>query len=270
MSEFSEYLNWHDSCRQNNLNNFNYQTLKKQLTNARKHGIISIVKKNKGANKVPNQNIYCVFDTETIGLNEKLIYDLGMVIIAKKGDALYKARWIIDEVFNMPNLSKKAYYGEKINTFYKNATTTPFKQARQEFRQIMEDYKVNTITAYNLQFDMSAIRQSSDFVGLNGKFLHYAVDYFDLWNASCNSFFQQKYFQKLAVEKNWLTNKGNFRTSAEIAYRYITGEHDFIESHTALEDAEIESIILQEICRQKKGYQKNQIIHMPWRKVQVA
>ena len=34
-------------------------------------------------------------------------------------------------------------------------------------------------------------------------------------------------------------------TTAEILYRYISGNNDFIEAHTALKDAEIEAEILE-------------------------
>jgi len=214
------------------------------------------------------KNIYCVFDTETIGVDKKWVYDLGMVITAKTGRQLYKKRWIIEEIINIPNIEEIAFYGEKIRTFYKKEQAVKFALAREEFRDIMEYFKVNVITAYNLKFDMSAIKQTLAYTKIGNKFLNNPVDYFDLWNASCNSIFQQSLFKKIAEQQNWLTEKGNFITTAEIAYRYITGNYNFIESHTALEDAVIESKILQDVCRQKKGYQKNQIIHMPWRKVQ--
>ena len=214
------------------------------------------------------QNIYCVFDTETLGLQKKWIYDLGMVIIAKKGYSLYEKRWTIDEVMNIPNIAEIAYYGEKVRTFYKNIQPVKFAHAREEFRQIMHYFKVNTIVAYNLQFDMSAIKQTLDFTGIGNKFLNYSVDYFDLWNASCNSFFQHKLYKQIAVQQDWFTKNENFLTNAEVAYRYISGNFNFVESHTALEDARIEAQILQYVCRQKKGYQKNQIIHHPWKKAQ--
>jgi DNA polymerase III epsilon subunit-like protein len=214
------------------------------------------------------KNIYCVFDTETIGVDKKWIYDLGMVIIAKTGKPLYEKRWIIKEVMNIPNITEIAFYGDKIKTFYQNMEMVTFAKAREDFRDIMKYFEVNTITAYNLQFDMGAIMQTLEFTEIGEKFLNSPVDYFDLWNASCNSIFQQKQFKSIAQKQEWLTDKGNYRTSAEIAYRFITKNYNFIESHTALEDASIEAKILQEVCRQKKGYQKNQIIHMPWRKAQ--
>jgi DNA polymerase III epsilon subunit-like protein len=214
------------------------------------------------------KNIYCVFDTETLGIDKKWIYDLGMVIIAKTGKPLFAKRWIIKEVMNIPNISEIAFYGNKMETFYKGKEMVTFAKAREDFRDIMKYFTVNVITAYNLQFDMSAITQTLEMAEIGSKFLNYPVEYFDLWNASCNSIFQQKQFKEIAKKQDWLTNKGNYRTSAEIAYRFITKNYNFIESHTALEDATIEAKILQEVCRQKKGMQKNTIIPMPWKKAQ--
>ena len=216
------------------------------------------------------KNIYCVFDTETIGIDKKWIYDLGCVIMDKKGNIYHAERWIIDEVINLPNIEQMAYYGQKIKTFYKNMKTVPFFEAKQDFNNILINYEVNTICAYNLFFDMSAIRQTLQLTNIKGKFLTKNYNYFDIWNACCDSVFQQKTFRIVAQNEGWVSPAGNYRTNAEVAYRYITGNYNFIESHTALEDSYIEGVILQDILRQKKKIVKNQIIAHPWKKVQVA
>ncbi len=217
-------------------------------------------------------NIYGVFDTETIGLKEKFTYDLGLVIIGKRGAPLFKKRWIIAEVMNIPNITKKAFYGEKIATsnIYKYSKSVSFAQARFEFRELLDRFDVNMLTAYNLNFDKGALTDTLEFTGLNGKFLHKAISYFDLWNACCNSFFKQKQYQNMAIEHDWISPAGNFRTNAEVAYRFITKNPSFVEEHTALEDAVIEAEILQEVLRQKKKREINSIIWHPWRKAQVA
>ena len=43
-----------------------------------------------------------------------------------------------------------------------------------------------------------------------------------------------------------------FKTTAESTYRYLSRNSDFIESHTALDDAWIESLILQKLLRKGK------------------
>ncbi len=214
------------------------------------------------------KKIYCIFDTETIGLEKKYIYDLGMVITRKRENPMYKKRWIIKETMEVPSIERIAYYGDKISTFYQGMERISFSKARTEFNQIMEFFQVDVITAYNLQFDISALSQTMKWLSLGNKFLNRKIEYFDLWDASCSSFFQQKQFKEIAIRENWLSNAGNFRTSAEIAYRFITRNYQFIESHTALEDASIETKILQEVFRQKKGVNWNKLVGHPWRKVQ--
>jgi hypothetical protein len=56
-----------------------------------------------------------------------------------------------------------------------------------------------------------------------------------------------------------------FKTSAEIAYRYLAKEINFIEAHTALNDAEIESFILLKAL--KKGKVEPILEFMPCRKL---
>lgn len=214
------------------------------------------------------KKVYGVFDTETIGIDNKWIYDLGLVVIEKTGKILYKKRWIIKEVIEIPNIEKIAFYGSKIPLFYKGLPVVPFKQAKEEFNQILEEMEVTTITAYNLQFDMGAIKDTLQFTNTGKKFLKKSYEYFDLWNATCDSIFQQKRFKRVAIEENWLTEKGNIRSSAEIAYMYITGNYQFMEEHTALEDSEIEAEILQKVLKQKKKITRNTIISNPWRKIQ--
>lgn len=213
------------------------------------------------------KKVYCVFDTETIGVSKKWVYDLGMVIVEKTGRPLAMWRWRIKEILEIPGIEKIAYYGEKIPAFYSGLPVVTFAQAKKEFNEILEKMEVTTITAYNLQFDMSAIKQTLEQTNSGRNFLEKPYEYFDLWNASCDSLFQQKRFKRIAIEQNWLTEKGNIRTSAEIAYRYITGNYQFMETHTALEDAEIEARILQEVLRQKKRIIRNKLVAHPWRKV---
>ena len=214
------------------------------------------------------KKVYGVFDTETIGVSKKWIYDLGLVVVEKTGNPLAMRRWRIKETLEIPGIEKKAYYGAKIPVFYSGLPMVTFATAKAEFNQMLEKMGVTTITAYNLQFDMMALRATLDFTGDSREFLNLPYEYFDLWNAACDSFFQQANFRRTAIKEEWVSEAGNFRTNAEIAYRYRTGNFQFMETHTALEDAEVEAVILQEVLRQKKKIIRNELVANPWRKVQ--
>ena len=45
-------------------------------------------------------------------------------------------------------------------------------------------------------------------------------------------------------QNGYITKNNQCRFSAEVLYKYITGNDDFIESHTGLEDVMIEKDIL--------------------------
>lgn len=215
------------------------------------------------------RKVYGVFDTETVGVDRKWIYDLGLVVVEKTGKPIHRQRWIIDEVINLPNIQTMAYYGWKIKTFYQNMEVVKFARAQAEFNRVIEQFGIDTLVAYNMAFDIAALKSTLEFTGSRRKkFLEKKLEYFDLWNAACDSFFQQKRFPAIAVANNWVSEAGNYRTNAEVAYRFITGKHEFIETHTALEDAEIEAVILQEILRQKKRIIRNEMVSHPWKKVQ--
>ena len=51
-------------------------------------------------------------------------------------------------------------------------------------------------------------------------------------------------YKTFCEKNNRFTDTGNYSTTAETVFQYVTGEVDFEEAHTALSDAEIETEIL--------------------------
>lgn len=65
---------------------------------------------------------------------------------------------------------------------------------------------------------------------------------FCLWGMSCAELLNCDEYRSLCVEHEWKTESGKyFKTSAETTFRFISGNNEFIEAHTAVEDAIIES-----------------------------
>jgi hypothetical protein len=59
------------------------------------------------------------------------------------------------------------------------------------------------------------------------------------------------------VENGYYTDKGNCRMTAEVCYRFISGNNEFIEEHTALADTEIEAEILRACWATHKKFTRN-------------
>ena len=55
-------------------------------------------------------------------------------------------------------------------------------------------------------------------------------------------------FQNFCEEFGYFTESGNYSTTAETLYRYISGNTEFVEEHTALADSLIECDILAHCC----------------------
>lgn len=76
---------------------------------------------------------------------------------------------------------------------------------------------------------------------------------FDLWGMACEHLINTQTYKKHCIEQMaWGASGMFFKTSAEQTFREITKDFAFVESHTALEDAQIESQILIK-CLKKKA-----------------
>lgn len=73
---------------------------------------------------------------------------------------------------------------------------------------------------------------------------------FDVWNMACEVILNNDEYRNFCKENNYFSESGKYyKTSAEIAYRYAANSSDFIEAHTSLDDAEIESFLFAEAIR---------------------
>lgn len=211
-----------------------------------------------------------VIDTETVGdTKHPNVYDLGVTITDKKGNIYHQANWIVKEIFQQKERMQSAYYSNKLPKYYKmlesgQAIEKEWLSIREEFNQIMEDYNVSVISAYNLKFDINAMACTHKDLGNKGKFLIKNFEIWDIWGMATQTILRQKTFQKIAIRENWKTAKGNVLTNAEVAYRYITNKLGFIESHTALHDTEIETQIMVKCLRQHKKMKKG-LLENPWK-----
>ena len=67
---------------------------------------------------------------------------------------------------------------------------------------------------------------------------------------------KQPTYQKWCAKNNFLTKNGKPRATAEILYRYISGDVNFKEDHTGLEDVLIEIAITCKCIAQHKPMRK--------------
>lgn len=213
-------------------------------------------------------------DTETcngilvddkLDLTQSLVYDIGWQVTDKKGRVYQKRSYIVKEIFfGMADLMQSAYYANKIPMYKEQIKSgqrivKPFLSIWKQFREDCKTYGVSAIFAHNARFDVNALNNTIRYISCSKfrYFFPYGIDIWDTLKMS-NVIAQQKGYQKYCLANGFMTKhkKPRVRQTAEILYRYISGQIDFEECHTGLEDVEIETKILAHCFRQHKPMNK--------------
>ena len=215
-------------------------------------------------------------DTETAGqINKPLVYDFGAQVIDTAGNVYEEASFVIYETYvGQKELMKSAYYADKLPQYENglrrkvNWKMVKMLTAFRIVRDWMEDYGITEVMAYNTAFDRKALDNTLRNFTNYRFFFPYGTIYLDVWNAACSTLYQRKSFFKMAYLQGWQSEKGNVRTNAEVGYAYITGQTDFEERHTALEDVKIETQIFFRCLKARVKPEDKLMVYNPWRKPQ--
>lgn len=213
-----------------------------------------------------------VIDTETAperkGLEQNeladnsLVYDFGFCVLdSKTGIVSARGSFVVSDTFNNSNLMNSAYYANKLPQYREgigfddNAQwkMVSFEALYHYVRSVVKAYNVKAYAAFNLKFDRTVLNHTTKVYsnGFARYFFPYGLKEIDIWDyASCIT--GTKKYVRYCIEHSFMTDKGNPKTSAEVVYRYIKNHNDFIEAHTALNDAEIESEIYMTAKRMHK------------------
>lgn len=211
------------------------------------------------------KNYYIVFDTETAnGFDDPMVYDIGGAVVDKKGNVYETFSFVIYEVFcNMNDLMQSAYYANKI-PMYKEQITKGERQivryatAKKAIRELASKYNVKAMIAHNARFDYRATTQTQRYLTKSKYryFLPYGIELWDTMRMANDTICKQKMYRNWCIENGYMTKNGQVRKTAEILYRYISGQRDFEEEHTGLADVMIEKEIFAHCIRQHKAMRK--------------
>ena len=206
----------------------------------------------KKGSKKKLRNYVIVIDTETANdVSQPLPYDFGWAIVdLEKGEIVRKFSYVCAEIFLDRELMESAYYAEKIPDYWKDIQSKKriikrFVNIRKEFWNCLKEYHVKDIYAYNMGFDKRASNNDTRYITKSfiRWFFPYSVNFHCIWHMACTSILNTENYVNFAKENNFVSECGNIQTTAECAYRYLTNTPDFEESHTGLEDVEIETEI---------------------------
>lgn len=215
---------------------------------------------------------YLVLDTETTGgLGNPLAYDVGGVVVDASGYIWERFHWAALEIIGNPALMATAFYAEKMPLYWEevsagNIQPLHFSDILRRLTGLCDFHNIQAIAAYNAGFDLRSMSATCDRLFDNKNWLNRDIPIWDIWAGACTSVLDTAKFCRWACTNGEVSDKGNPRTSAEVCFRYITGQTSFCEEHTGGRDAEIEAAILVALLRCKKNPPKFDIIPGgPWR-----
>ena len=209
---------------------------------------------------------FLVIDTETCNtLEQPFCYDVGYAICDRAGNMVIKRSYVVAEMFlDKKDLMKSCYFAEKIPHYWED-----IKSGKRELKSIfnirkqihadMKEYKTCMVGAYNMAFDKRALNNTIRYCSksLIRWFFPFGTEYFCIWNMACQVIMNSVKYVKFALQNGFESESGNIQTSAETCYKFLTNSIDFIESHTGLEDVEIEVAIMAECYKKHKKMNKS-------------
>ena len=209
--------------------------------------------------------MFLVVDTETCNsIEQPLPYDIGYAICDRHGEVYLKRSFVVAEIFlDLKETMKSAYYAEKIPTYWEDIKNgkrelKTFFNIKKTVYDDMKKYNIKKVGAYNMAFDKRALNNLVRYVTKSRFrwFFPFGTEFFCIWNMACTTILNTKTYIDFAVKNGLVSNADNVLTSAESAYKFLTNEVDFTESHTGLEDVEIEVAIMASCYRTHKKLDK--------------
>lgn len=240
-----------------------------------------------------------------IAIARPLVYDIGWTIGTRTDGIIEKRNFLVAETFSVPSIFNTAYYAYKRPIYLEKLRNNEISVLpwNDIMDILLEDmHESNYVCAYNAMFDFcKAIpftelymkhlyspdyfqweesqkilcqqiilqpyqKTKDDFDQYNFHFRNEKFPMIDIWGLSCRNIINKDKYKRQSLEKGYITNSGTFFSSnAENTKRFLEQRFDFIEDHTALSDAEIETTIL--FYGIKVGKKTEGIIYFPFREL---
>ena len=223
---------------------------------------------------IDHRHVYGIMlDTETantlddngkLDMTNVLPYDLGFAVIDSHGRVYEAFSFILSDIFNHEaELMQSAYYADKIPKYKqdiaegKRIVSTAY-EVHKLFCDKCEEYECKFACAHNMRFDLTACNNLQRWTTKSKYryFFPYGIELWDTMRMANDVICKMPTYRKFCEDNGYLTKNNQCRKTAEILYRFISQQDDFVEEHTGLEDVLIEVEILRYCIRQHKPMRK--------------
>ena len=205
-----------------------------------------------------NDEKIIVIDTETANtIDDPFCYDVGFAVIDRTGKVYETHSYVIADIFlDEKEMMEEAYFADKIPQYWEDIKNGKrqlrrFQTVKRIFRDVCDQYNIKTVAAHNARFDYRSTNVTQRFLTSSKYryFFPYGVEIWDTLKMAKEIFSKDDEYGVFCLENGYMTKRGQRRYTAEILYRYLTRNKDFVESHTGLEDVMIEKEIFVECIK---------------------
>lgn len=216
-----------------------------------------------------------VLDTETtntlvdesgrLDMTDVLVYDVGWAVVDRNGKVYETASYVNRDIFcKEKELMGQAYFADKIPQYWEEIKSgkrkiADFYEIRAALIDTLDRYDTTIICAHNARFDRNALNRTQAYLSksrFRWFFPYGKIEWWDSMAMARSIVAKMPSYVKFCEQNEYVTAKGKPKLTAEVLYRFITHNNEFVESHTGLEDVMIEKEIMAYCFRQHKPMEK--------------
>lgn len=204
---------------------------------------------------IDNETLFLVVDTETTNtIDDPFAYDVGFAVVKATGEVLEAHSYVVADIFLDKDLMASAYFADKIPQYWEDIKSGKrilrrFKTIKSILRDVVAQYGIRYVVAHNASFDYRSLNYTQRLLTSSKYryFLPWGVEIWDTLKMARECLGKDEQYRQFCLDNGYTygkEEKPQLRYTAEIVYRFLTGNLDFVEEHTGLEDVLIEKDIL--------------------------
>ena len=204
---------------------------------------------------IDNETLFLVLDTETTNtIDDPFAYDVGFAVVKATGEVLESHSYVVADIFLDKDLMSSAYFADKIPQYWEEIKNGKrllrrFKTIKSILRDVVAQYGIRYVVAHNASFDYRSLNYTQRLLTSSKYryFLPWGVQMWDTLKMARECLGKNEEYRQFCIDNGYTygkEEKPQLRFTAEIIHRFLTGNLDFVEEHTGLEDVLIEKDIL--------------------------
>lgn len=199
-----------------------------------------------------NERIMMLDSETTNSLEDPICYDVGYRVFDLAGNVYEEASMVNADIFLDKDFMASAYYAEKVPDYWrdiweKKRELLAWRVIKARIWEAIERNGVKIVAAHNARFDYRSIHLTQRYITTSRwrYVLPWGCEWWDTLRMCREVFKDDENYRPWCEERGYITANNQPKMTAEVVYRYITGDEDFTESHTGLEDVKIEMEIFK-------------------------